>query len=73
MFDNQNILELELTAAGLLLGIALVAAMVWLERQPRKSLEPRLLPTTPFMFLGAFVCLIAVVHFANLFGIHTGR
>jgi hypothetical protein len=47
--------------------------MVWLERRPRKSLDPNLVPTTLFMFLGAFVSLIAVVHLANLFGLHTGR
>ncbi len=55
------------------LALALVAIMAWLERRPRKSLDPRMVPTTPLMFLGAFICLIAVVHIVNTFGIHTGR
>jgi hypothetical protein len=70
---NQNIVELSLTYGGLALGLALVAIMVWLERRPRKSLEPRMVPTTPLMFLGAFICLVAVVHIVNSLGIHTGR
>ena len=54
-------------------GVGLVAVMAWLEKRPRKSLDPRLVPTTPLMFLGAFICLVAVVHIVNTFGIHTGR
>jgi hypothetical protein len=70
---KQNIVEMSLTYGGLLLGAVLVAIMVWLEKRPRKSLGPRMLPTTPLMFLGIFICLIAVVHIVNTFGIHTGR
>jgi uncharacterized membrane protein len=70
---SQNIVEISLTYGGLTLGLALVAIMVWLERRPRKSLEPGLVPTTPLMFLGAFICLVAVVHIVNTLGIHTGR
>ena len=70
---KQNIVEMSLTYGGLALGLALVAIMVWIERRPRKSLEPRLVPTTPLMFLGAFICLVAVVHIVNSLGIHTGR
>ena len=62
-----------LTYGGLALGVALVGVMVWLEKRPRKSLTPRMVPTTPLMFLGAFICLIAVIHIVNTFGIHTGR
>ena len=61
------------TYGGLALGLALIAVMVWIEKRPRKTLDPRLVPTTPFMFLGAFICLVAVVHIVNTFGIHTGR
>ena len=61
------------TYGGLTLGLALVGVMAWLERRPRKSLNPRLVPTTPLMFLGALICLVAVVHIVNTFGIHTGR
>ena len=70
---QQNIVEMSFTYGGLAFGIALVAIMVWLEKRPRKSLGPRMLPTTPLMFLGIFICLIAVVHIVNTFGIHTGR
>ena len=62
-----------LTYGGLAFGMGLVAIMAWLERQPRKSLDPRLVPTTPLMFLGAFICLIAVIHIVNSYGIQTGR
>jgi hypothetical protein len=70
---KQNIVEMSLTYGGLVLGLVLVAVMAWLERRPRKSLNPRMVPTTPLMFLGAFICLIAVIHIVNTFGIHTGR
>ena len=70
---NQNITEMSLTYGGLVLGMALVAIMVWIEKRPRKSLDPRMVPTTPLMFIGAFICLVAVVHIVNIFGIHTGR
>jgi len=70
---NQNIVEISLTYGGLALGLALVAIMVWIESRPRKSLAPRLVPTTPLMFVGAFICLVAVVHIVNSLGIHTGR
>ena len=62
-----------LTYGGLALGLTLVGVMAWLERRPRKSLDPRMVPTTPLMFLGAFICLVALVHIVNTFGIHTGR
>lgn len=70
---QQNIVEISLTYGGLALGVALVAVMAWIERRPRKTLEPSLVPTTPLMFLGAFICLVAVVHIVNSLGIHTGK
>jgi hypothetical protein len=69
---KQNIVEMSLTYGGLILGVALVVVMVWLEKRPRKSLNPGL-PTTPLMFLGALICLVAVIHIVNSYGIHTGR
>lgn len=62
-----------LTYGGLAFGVGLVAIMAWLEKRPRKSLDPKLVPTTPLMFLGAFICLVAVIHIVNSFGIHTGK
>jgi amino acid transporter len=65
--------ELWMTLAALLGGGALVAAMAILERRPRKGLTPHLLPTTPLLFVGVVVGLLALVHLLNLWGIHTGR
>ena len=73
MPTNPNFIELSFTFSVLAVGIVIVGIMVWLERRPRKSLDPNLVPTTLFMFVGAFVSLIAVVHLVNLFGVHTGR
>ena len=70
---KQNIVEMSLTFGGLVLGLVLVAVMVWIERRPRKSLDPRLVPTTPLMFVGAFISLVALVHIVNIYGIHTGK
>lgn len=65
--------ELWITLAALVFGIALAATMAVIERRPRSDLAPRLLPTTPIMFIGALVGLLALVHLLNLWGIHTGR
>ena len=73
MPPDLDSLELWLTIAALVAGAALAGAMVWLERKPRHSLEPHLVPTTPFLFIGAAMALVALVHLLNLFGIHTGR
>jgi hypothetical protein len=70
---KQNIVEMSFTYGGLAVGLVLVGIMAWLERRPRKTLDPRMVPTTPLMFLGVFICLVAVVHIVNTFGIHTGR
>ena len=70
---KQNTVGMLLTYGALAVGAGLVAVMAWLERRPRKTLDPKLVPTTPLMFVGAFICLIAVVHIVNTFGIHTGR
>ena len=65
--------ELLITLAALAIGASIIAAMAWLERQPRKSLEPRLIPTTWILFLGAAIALVALVHLINILGLHTGR
>jgi hypothetical protein len=73
MPPNLNPTELWLTLAVLALGGGLVAAMAIIERRPRKSLDPRLVPTTPLLFVGAAIGLLALVHLLNLWGINTGR
>jgi hypothetical protein len=54
-------------------GVALSSVMVMLERQPKQSLNTRLIPTTPLLFIGAVIAMLALVHLLNLSGVHTGR
>lgn len=61
------------TFGALAFGCLLVAATAIAERRPRTSLEPRLIPTTPVMFAGALIALLALVHLANLLGYRTGQ
>ena len=56
-----------------LASIGLVVWMAVLERKPKDSLSPRLLPTTPLMMLAGFIALLALIHAVNVLGIHTGR
>jgi hypothetical protein len=62
---------LTLVAFGFGLGLAATASV--LERRPRTSLRPQLIPTTLVMFAGVLVSLLALIHLANLMGIKTGR
>jgi hypothetical protein len=73
MLQNVSTPELVITAGALIAGIGLVAGMVLLERRPRTSLNPRMIPTTPVMLLGALITILAIVHLVNLYGVHTGR
>jgi uncharacterized iron-regulated membrane protein len=65
--------ELWMTVAILLACLAAIGTLSWLERRPRTSLTPRLLPTTPLLLAAGFIGLLALVHLVNIFGIHTGR
>lgn len=62
-----------MTIAAFVAGVAMVGIAGYLERHPRQDLMPRLVPTTPLMFVGALVAVLAVVHLLNGFGIKTGR
>ena len=62
-----------ITLGVFLLSAAVIGLLSWLERRPRKSLNPPLIPTTPVLILFGFIALLALVHLANLYGIHTGR
>jgi hypothetical protein len=42
--------------------------MAWLERRRSKDLRPRLIPTTPFMFLGLLIVVLAAAHLLTLSG-----
>jgi hypothetical protein len=63
-------MEMTLTVAALVAGLALVGAMSYVEHRPRHNLDTRLLPTTPLMFAGALVAILAAVHLLGVFGIH---
>lgn len=73
MPPNLNPTEFWLTLAAFLACAGVVGLMVWLERRPRQSLNPRLIPTTPLLLVFGFMGLLALVHLLNLYGIHTGR
>jgi hypothetical protein len=70
---DVNPTEFSVTLAVFAASLTLVAVMAWLERRPRRGLDPPLVPTTPFLFIGAMVGLLAFVHLLNLLGFHTGR
>jgi hypothetical protein len=65
--------EFWLTLAIFLGAALVVAGMSFLERRPRTTLNPRLLPTTPVLLVAGLIGLLAFVHLLNLWGIHTGR
>ncbi|MGE0212547.1 MAG: hypothetical protein AB7S41_12695 [Parvibaculaceae bacterium] len=62
-------METTVTCSALALGIGLVGLASWLEHRPRDLMRPRLVPTTPLMFLGALVAILAAVHLMTLFGV----
>jgi hypothetical protein len=65
--------EFLVTGLIVLASFAVVGVMVWLERRPRQSLDPRLVPTTPLLLVFGFIGLLDFVHLVNLYGIVTGR
>jgi len=62
-------MEMTLTVGALVAGLALMGAMSVLERRPRQNLDPRLVPTTPLMFAGALVAILAAVHLLTVLGV----
>jgi bacteriorhodopsin len=70
MSDSLN---LWITLGVFFLSSVMIVLLVRLERRPRAKLEPRLIPTTPLILIFAFIGLLALVHLANLYGIHTGN
>jgi hypothetical protein len=65
--------EFIITFCIFLTSMAVVAWMSILERRPRDSLAPRMVPTTPLILVAGAIGIFAVVHLLNLYGIHTGR
>ena len=62
-------MELIVTSSFLAAGVALVAAMSWLEHRPRKDFNPSLVPTTLIMWAGILVIIMALVHLLSLSGV----
>jgi len=65
--------EFLLTLGVFLICAGIVGYLAWLERRPRKSLSPRLIPTTPVLLIFGFIGLLSLVHLLNMYGIHTGN
>lgn len=65
--------EFLVTLAIFLAAACAIGVIGWLERRPRTSLNPRLIPTTPVLLIVAFIGILALVHLANMYGIHTGN
>jgi hypothetical protein len=65
--------QLAITLGILAVGAGTTGAMVFLEKRPRRGLNPRLIPTTPILIASGFVTVLAIVHLVNLLGVHTGR
>ncbi len=59
---------MSITVGALVAGVTLVAIMRLREGKARASLDVPLLPTTPVMFLGILMILLASVHLLGLFG-----
>jgi hypothetical protein len=73
MLDLANNFEFLATLGIFLLAAGMVGYFAWIERRPRKSLMPRMFPSTPMILIFGFIGLLALVHLANLYGIHTGN
>ena len=65
--------EFILTLTVFAAAAAGVGLMIGLERKPRKTLDPRLVPTTPLLLIAGLIAIGAFVHLLNLAGLHTGR
>lgn len=65
--------ETYVTILILLASIGGVAGMAVLERRPRDSFKPNLIPTTPILYASGLVAILALVHLLNLYGVQTGR
>ena len=70
LFANS---EFAITIAIFIACAAIVGVLAWLERRPRTSLTPRMIPTTPVILIFGFIGLLALVHLANMYGIQTGN
>jgi energy-converting hydrogenase Eha subunit A len=61
-------MELSITVGALITGVVLVGVTRLRERKSRSSFDVPLLPTTPVMFIGILMIMLATVHLLGLFG-----
>jgi hypothetical protein len=66
-------MDIWLTLGALAAGTGLLAAAAIAERRPRTSLDVSMISTTPVMFAGVLIVILALVHLVNLAGVVTGR
>lgn len=72
---GPDTLDVLVTSFLLVSALAGAATMIWLERRPRSLGQPRLVPTTPLLFLCALVVVLALAHLISIAtGVpHVGR
>ena len=58
-----------ITIAAFFGGLALAGIMARRERRPRDDMMPPMIPTTPVMFAGFIIALLALAHMLALIGI----
>jgi hypothetical protein len=58
--------EFWVTVTILVAAVAIVGWMVWLEKHPRQSLSPRLVPTTFIIVVAGLVALMAFFHVVDV-------
>ena len=61
--------EALVTAVALVGGLGMLAYGAIAERRPRTNLNPKLIPTTPLMFVGLIITILALLHIATIAGI----
>ena len=72
---GADIVDVLVTSILLVAALAGGAAMIWLERRPRSLGQPRLVPTTPLLFLCALIVVLTLAHLVSIVtGVpHVGR
>jgi hypothetical protein len=61
-------MDLLYTSLLLVVGLVISCVALWVERRPKKTLDVRLIPTTPVLIAGALMILIAAIHLVTLLG-----
>ena len=47
-------------------GLVIFGVALWIDRRPKKTLDVRLIPTTPFLIAGVVIIIVAAIHLLNL-------